>query len=249
MVEQIVIMKYLIALVVLLLFFPVVGAQESLLFSLSYGTSSDGVTDMPFCVVLPSLSGSVSKVYFPLENFVTASLDYSLVEITAHDGTATIDNILLFKNYNEINVSSYPPIILIPSKTYAVCLNGTYPSPLEPIWFTSDYYYSGMDTRWTPELTGHTCMTGYSCPIYAGQTLIYLWRVDSPAVWLYSGYPTTTTTTVPRGCKVMDCSFLTGFPMIIIGFLCSAANFFFCFPVLLGILIVLFVVYKKLKKK
>jgi hypothetical protein len=62
---------------------------------------------------------------------------------------------------------------------------------------------------------------------------------------------TTTTTTIPPRvrCVIMDCSSLRGFPMVIIGFLCSMANFLFCFPLLLGVLIVLYVVYKKWFKK
>jgi hypothetical protein len=59
----------------------------------------------------------------------------------------------------------------------------------------------------------------------------------------------TTTTTIPRRCVIMDCSGLRGFPMGIIGFLCSSANFLFCFPLILGVMIVAYVVYRKLKKK
>jgi len=66
---------------------------------------------------------------------------------------------------------------------------------------------------------------------------------------------TTTTTTIPATttiptaptmarCQIMDCSYLTGFPMVIIRILCITANFFFCVPILLGIMIVLLALYR-----
>jgi hypothetical protein len=53
----------------------------------------------------------------------------------------------------------------------------------------------------------------------------------------------------PARCIVMNCSGLTGFPMIIMGVLCGTANFLICQPLLLGLLIMAGVVWKLHKKQ
>jgi hypothetical protein len=50
-------------------------------------------------------------------------------------------------------------------------------------------------------------------------------------------------------CVIMDCSTLTGFPMIIMRILCSVANFLFCNPLILGLLIVAYIIYRIIKRK
>jgi hypothetical protein len=66
----------------------------------------------------------------------------------------------------------------------------------------------------------------------------YAWMIDA-----YSILP------APTRCVIMDCSGLVGFPMIILRIFCSAANFLFCVPLLLGFLIAALVVYRIFKKK
>jgi hypothetical protein len=50
-------------------------------------------------------------------------------------------------------------------------------------------------------------------------------------------------------CVIMDCSALpSGIPMVLFKILCAIANWFFCNPLILGILIILFVAYKLYKQ-
>ena len=48
---------------------------------------------------------------------------------------------------------------------------------------------------------------------------------------------------------IIDCSGLTGFPMVIMRVLCVVADFLFSNPLILGLLIVAYIIYRIIKKK
>jgi hypothetical protein len=95
---------------------------------------------------------------------------------------------------------------------------------------------------------------------YYTQSMSIMMLSNHTAIAYLVSTPTTTTTTPSTttttyhppsigGCRIIDCKSLTGFPMIIIRVLCEVANFFFCVPLFLGLLIIGLAVYRIWKKK